>query len=63
MNLETRFGPATLRVWGLLVNFAANAVLLYGAAGYVSDGSRLPALLIGGAVTIACILTLSSPSR
>jgi hypothetical protein len=53
----------TLRVVGLTVNFVANAVLLYGAAGYLGDGSRLPTLLIGGVVTVACVLLLSLPRR
>ena len=41
IDLETRLGPATLRVWGLIANFTGNAALLYGAIGYVADGSRL----------------------
>ena len=63
MDLETRLGPATLRVWALIVNFAANAVLLYGAVGYVVDGSRLSLLILGSVVTFFCIAALSSPSR
>ncbi len=63
MDLETRLGPATLRVWGLIANFVGNAALLYGAIGYVADGSRLSWLLVGGAVTLVSVLTLSSPSR
>ena len=63
MDLETRLGPATLRVWGLIANFAGNASLLYGAIGYVVDGSRLSWLLVGGAVTLVSVLSLSSPSR
>ena len=59
MDLETRLGPATLRV----ANFAGNASLLYGAIGYVVDGSRLSWLLVGGAVTLVSVLSLSSPSR
>ncbi len=63
IDLETRLGSATLRVWGLIANFAGNAALLYGAIGYVVDGSRLSWLLVGGAVTLVSILSLSSPSR
>ncbi len=63
IDLETRLGPATLRVWGLIANFAGNAALLYGAIGYFSDGSRLSWLLVGGAVTLVSVLSLSSPSR
>jgi hypothetical protein len=53
----------TLRVVGLIVNFVANAVLLYGAAGYLGDGSRFPLLVTGGIVTLACILLLAVPRR
>ena len=63
IDLETRLGPATLRVWELIANFAGNAALLYGAIGYVADGSRLSWLLVGGSVTLVSVLTLSSPSR
>lgn len=62
-NLEHQLGPFPLRVWGLIVNFAANGVMLYGAAGYLADGSRLPLLGLGGAVTISCLVLLSKPSR
>lgn len=52
-----------LRIAGLIANFAANGVLLYGAAGYVADGSRLFALLGGGALTLLCIALLSRPNQ
>jgi hypothetical protein len=50
------------RVYGLVLNFLANGVLLYGAATYLDDGSNLY-LLLGGALTTAgCILWLARPT-
>ncbi len=63
MNLERRLGPASLRLWGLILNFLANVLLLYGAVGFVSDGSRGLALGVGLVVTVACIGVLSTPRR
>lgn len=61
MNLEHRLGPASLRLWGLILNFLANALLLYGAVGLFNDGSRGLALGVGLVVTLACIVVLSAP--
>jgi hypothetical protein len=63
MDLDRRLGPWSLRVWGLIVNLCANALALYGAAGVVRDGSRLPLLIAGGLITLACVLILALPSR
>lgn len=63
MNLERRVGPASLRLWGLVANFFANALLLYGAVGYVSDGSRVVELALGAVATLTLIILLSAPSR
>ncbi|UCC40725.1 MAG: hypothetical protein JSV96_04575 [Candidatus Aminicenantes bacterium] len=62
INLERRFGPLPLRVWGLVLNFFGNALAIYGAIGVIRDGSRLPLLLIGGCITLLCIVILSKPS-
>jgi hypothetical protein len=51
------------RVWGLIVNFIGNATAIYGLAGWVRDGSRLPVFLIGIVITVVCILLLAKPSR
>lgn len=61
--LDRRYGPWSGRVWGLIVNFAANAAALYGAAGVLRDGSRLPLLIVGAAVTAACVTLLAAPNR
>jgi len=60
---DLRIGPWSGRVWGLILNFMANAAAVYGAIGFVRDGSRLPLLVIGGAVTIACLLWLAQPAK
>ena len=43
--------------------FAANALLLYGAVGYIADGSRLPLLVVAGLTTLVAIFVLSTPAR
>jgi hypothetical protein len=63
INLDHRYGPWSGRVWGLIVNLAANALALYGLAGYLRDGGRLLHLVIGLAVTVGCILLLARPSQ
>ena len=50
------------RVWGLILNFFGNALAIYGLAGLIRDGSRLPVFLIGAVMTFACILMLARPS-
>jgi hypothetical protein len=50
------------RVWGLILNFIGNALAIYGLAGLIRDGSRLPVFVVGAAVTLACILILAKPS-
>lgn len=51
------------RIAALVVNLAANAVALYGAAGFLADGTRLPLMLAGAATTLLSIAVLSQPSR
>ncbi len=62
LDLERRLGPASLRVWLLVMNFGGNAVLLYGAVGLVENGSRLGWLGLGAIVTLGCISALALPS-
>ncbi len=50
------------RIWGLIANFVGNALAIFGLAGLVRDGSRLPIFLIGAAVSLVCILILAKPS-
>lgn len=62
INLEKKLGPWPLRVWGLVLNFMGNALAIYGAIGFIRDGSRLSLLIIGIALTLTCILVLAKPS-
>ncbi|MGB3863136.1 MAG: hypothetical protein WBE11_08855 [Candidatus Aminicenantaceae bacterium] len=63
MNLDRKIGPWPLRVWGLVLNFIGNALAIYGAIGFIRDGSRLPLLIFGVVVTLTCILALAKPSE
>jgi hypothetical protein len=62
IDLERRFGPWALRVWGLILNFFGNALAVYGLIGVVHDGSRLLPFLIGAGITGFCLLILAKPS-
>lgn len=63
IDLERRYGIWPLRVWGLIVNLIANALALYGLVGFLRDGTHLVPLILGGFLTLACILILAIPSR
>ena len=63
MDLDKKLGPWTLRVWGLILNFFANALAVYGAIGVIHDGNRWLWLLLGGSLTLLCILVLAKPSE
>ena len=62
IDLERRAGPWSWRVWGLIANFAGNAVALLGAARVLRDGSGWPLLVTGLIVTVACIAIVAVPS-
>jgi hypothetical protein len=61
IDLDRKRGIWNLRVWGLILNFGANALALYGAAGLVRDGSRLFWLVLGCLVSLICVLVLAVP--
>ncbi|MEQ8263345.1 hypothetical protein [Pseudohaliea sp.] len=61
--LERRLGPIRLRAWGLLLNFLMNAVALTGLALWLAGRSGPLLMLLGGAGTVACVLTLALPDR
>ena len=63
INLEKKIGPWPIRVWGLALNFIGNAVAIYGAIGFIRNGSRLPLLITGLVITLTCILVLAKPSE
>ncbi len=62
IDLDQRYGPVTGRVWGLVVNFFSNALALYGAVRFISDGTHLSLLVLGGVATLGCVLLLARPS-
>lgn len=63
IDIDRRYGPFTGRVWGLIVNLAANALALYGLVGVLRDGSRVVHLVVGAVATVVCVIILARPSR
>ena len=63
MDMDKKIGPWSLRVWGLVLNFVGKALAIYGAIGVLHGGTRWPWLLLGGSLTLLCILVLARPSR
>jgi len=63
IDLDGRIGPLPARAWGLILNFIGNALAVYGGIGFMQDGSRLPILIIGVAMTLVCLLVLAKPSK
>ena len=63
MTLETKIGPFRLRAWGLLANFVANALALFGLAEAVNGANGHPALFTGCLVSFAMLVILSSPAK
>ena len=63
IDLDRRLGLWPLRVWGLILNFIGNALAIYGAIGFIRDGSRLPLLVIGGGITLVCLFLLAKPGN
>ena len=63
IDLEKRLGPFNFRVWGLIINFIGNGLLLYGAANYI-NGIHGPSLMVVGTIiTFVCILILAIPQK
>ena len=60
--LERRVGPWSGRVWGLVVNLAANALALWGIASVLRTGRGWVWILIGGAATLFCVGVLALPT-
>jgi len=63
IDIDRRYGPFTGRVWGLIVNLAANALALYGLVGVLRDGTRVVHLVAGALCTLICVIILARPSR
>ena len=63
MNLERRAAGVSLRLWALIVNLAANVLMVHGAVYYFSRGTHLGETIAGAAITAACIVVLANPDR
>jgi hypothetical protein len=63
IDIDRRYGPCSGRVWGLIVNLAANALALYGLVGVLRDGTHMIHLVVGAVGTAACVIILARPSR
>jgi len=61
--LDRPLGPMRIRAWGLVVNFLANALALYGLALFLREGAGLAPLITGLALTAMLLLILAVPSR
>ena len=62
LDMDRRLGPWRLRVWGLVLNLIGNAIALFGIVQVVEGGSPL-LLVIGGGITMACVVALGLPAR
>ncbi len=60
--LERPIGPWSGRVWGLIVNLAANAMALWGVASVMRTGEGWIWIVIGGVATAVCIAALALPA-
>ena len=63
IDIERRYGPFSGRVWGLIVNLAANALALYGLVGFLRGGTHVAHLVVGSVGTAFCVIVLARPSR
>jgi hypothetical protein len=63
MDLDRKAGPLTIRAWGLVLNFACNAVLLLGLSRVVRSAGGEALLALGGVGTLVCLAVLARPSR
>ena len=61
--LKRRIGPWSGRVWGLILNLAANAVTLWGLSSLLRTGRGWIWIVIGGVATVVCMAALALPDR
>lgn len=61
IQIDRRLGPWSLRVWGLILNLVGNALALFGLVRFVEEGA-IGLLVLGAALTVACIAALALPS-
>ncbi len=63
INLEKKVGPLRLRAWGLVVNMLANAMALFGLSQVLTGQGGWPLLVLGAALTVACIAICARPAE
>ena len=63
IDLERKFGPMRLRAWGLVINFVANVIALYGLSLVLGGRDGWFWLLTGIIGTVLCIAVLALPDR
>jgi len=61
IDLDEKLGFMRWRIAALALNLAANAVALYAAIRYIRNGTHGGTLVVGLAVTVACIALLARP--
>jgi hypothetical protein len=62
-DFTKKIGPLSLRAWGLVANFGANALALYGLTNILKDNGGWTSLIIGVGLTVFLILFLAQPNR
>lgn len=62
-NLDKKVGPLTLRAYGLLLNFIANAVALVGISRVLAGSGGEVLAAMGAGLTVFLIVILSHPSQ
>jgi len=63
MDLDKKYGIFTLRIWGLVLNFIANFLAMYGTAKYFKDEMGPALMILGLVLTVLCIGILSKPQQ
>jgi len=59
--LENKYGPFSGRLWGLFLNFVANAVAIHGAIKFMIHGQSPIEMVVGIGITIAVCMVLAVP--
>ena len=60
---EKKYGPFTGRLWGLFLNFIANAVALHGAIRYMLHNESPVEMYVGILITVVVCMVIAVPVR
>lgn len=63
MILDRKIGPLKLRAWGLILNFFANGITLFGLSKVLQGQGGQTLLYVGIVFTVILLLGLAFPSR